>query len=96
MDLSDAKKLESALAHATALASEVVVDLQGTIYIDTAILGCLAVAGKAMRERGKQLKVLLSENSHPLYVISMVGFNGLMDIEVTTANSRSNEEPTRK
>lgn len=87
LDLSIVKELQFGLSHAVTFADSVVVDLRSAAYIDTAILGCLAMAGKAMRERNKKLKIIVAPDSHPLYVIKMVGFSGLMDVEVAPADT---------
>jgi anti-anti-sigma factor len=89
LDLSNAKELRLALDGATMSAESVVVDLRSAVFIDTAILECLARAGKAMIERGKRLKILTSELSHPLRVLRTVGFSALVDIVAEPAEEAS-------
>jgi anti-anti-sigma factor len=80
LDLSNAQELKKGLDSATSSADSVVVDLRSAVFIDTAILECLARAGKRMMERNKRLKVVTLEHSHPLRVLRTVGFSALMDI----------------
>jgi anti-anti-sigma factor len=82
LDLTHAEELNQLLWQATMSFDSVVVDLRKAMFIDTAILGCLATAGKAMLNKGKRLKLLVSAESHPAYVLRTVGFGQLMDISI--------------
>jgi len=80
LDLTNAQRFREGLVSASASAEEVVVDLRSAVFIDTAILEYIARGAKTMLDRGKQLKVLVRDNSHPQYVLKTVGFEELMDI----------------
>lgn len=84
LDLTNAQRFREGIVTASLTADDVVADLRGAIFIDTAILEYLAKAAKAMLSRGKRLKVVVSEKSHPLRVLRTVGFGELMDIEVSS------------
>lgn len=80
LDLSHADGLTQLIDGAVDFEDDVAVDLRQAKFIDTAILACLAKAAKMAKENGRSLKVLVSPNSHPLYVLETVGFSAIMDI----------------
>jgi anti-anti-sigma regulatory factor len=85
LDLTNADILCRALDQAVLREFGVTVDLQRTVFIDTAVLACLARYGKMLMNTARRLNVLVSEGTHPHYVLKTVGFSKLMDIEVISA-----------
>ncbi len=82
LDLNNSEEFKRALAQATANDDYVVVDFSSVIFIDTAVLADLVVGARAMLRRGKRLKVIAAEDTHPLRTLKIVGFSAVMDIEV--------------
>jgi anti-anti-sigma regulatory factor len=81
LDLSNAGVFSEALESAVRRGGEAVVDLTAAVFIDTAILACLAKYGTEMLDDDRRLKVRVVGGSHPQYVLKTVGFGELMDIE---------------
>lgn len=79
MDLQNSEEFRDKLMEAADSTKDVVVDFRSVIYIDTAILTGLAKAAKKMRERGKRLKLLLSDKTHPQRTIEITGFSIMLD-----------------
>lgn len=63
-------------------AENVVLDLRGAYFIDTAIIAYMAGAAKRLLKRQKRLKVLLKEGTHPLRTLQITGLATLMDLVV--------------
>lgn len=89
LSLYIAPQLNDLLKDAVASGNEVAVDLARAFYIDSAILGALVTAGKAAGNRRK-LKVVLSEDTQPRYVMRVSGLDVLLDIVVV-----ENDQPAR-
>ncbi|MBI2843344.1 MAG: STAS domain-containing protein [Armatimonadetes bacterium] len=89
LDLAVADEFKSALQTAVASGRQVTVDFRGAHFIDSAILAALAINGKAMFDRGDRLKVLVSEGTHPEYVLEMVGFSEFMQISSSTLSKEA-------
>lgn len=83
LDLSNAGELFNALETAVQEARDVVVDLRTAVFVDTAILACLAGSGSEMLDGGRRLRVKVKAGSHPDYVLKTVRFGELMDIEAS-------------
>lgn len=88
LDLYSSDEFGDALKQAAITAENVVVDLRGATYIDTAIIADIAIAGNKMLGRGKRLRVLLTQGTHPLRVLETVGFSALVEMVVETANDQ--------
>lgn len=82
LDFYDSKEFGAVLQQAMADAEDVAVDLKGAYYIDTAITAKLAFAGRAMMERGKRLRVLLTMGSQPRRTLNLAGLSILIDLIV--------------
>ena len=82
LDFINAERFGEGLKRASVSAENVVVDLSSADFIDTAILEYLARAGTAMLRRGKRLKVVVQDGSHPLRVLQITDLTDLVDIEV--------------
>lgn len=74
------EQFKQALFDAVASGNEIVVDFRQTSYIDTAFVAALVTPAKARLEQASRLKVLVTEGSHPQYVLKISGFPDLMDI----------------
>jgi anti-anti-sigma factor len=82
MDLTNATEFSEALDEAMSGGGKVIVDLREAVFIDTAILACLARCGKMLLDAGDRLTVTVVSGSHPEYVLKTVGFAEMMDIEI--------------
>lgn len=80
MDLHNYKEFQKALEEASGVAESLMVDFVLVDYIDTAVLGALAVAANKMIARGKRLELKVAEPSHPLRTMQITGFTAIMDI----------------
>ncbi len=78
---------KQALADAVATGSEIVVDFLQTSFIDTAFVVALVEPAKSLLERNSRLKVLVTDGAYPQYVLKIVGFADLMEIEVEDSSA---------
>jgi len=85
MDLTNLQRFQDELMGASTSDAPVSVDLRSVVFIDSAVLACLAEAAREMTDRGGRLKILMVEEGYPLYVLSMVGFDALMDFVTVPA-----------
>ena len=81
LDLTNSQGLERELKQATETSERVVVDFRDAVFIDTAVVQCLASAAVALRKRKARLCVRVKKGSHPEHVITVLGFRELMDVE---------------
>jgi anti-anti-sigma factor len=82
LDLFNSKEFHDALLEAANDAEHVIVDFRQTHYIDTAILADLAVSANKMRARGKRLKVVVAEPTHPHRTLEITGLTAVLDLAV--------------
>ena len=82
LSLYVAPELRSLLADAVASGDEIAVDLTRALFIDSAILMALVAVGRDLPSVGRKLKVVVSDNSHPQYVLKVSGMNELFDVIV--------------
>ncbi len=82
LDLFNSQQFHDALFEAAADAEQVTVDFRETHYIDTAILADLAVSANKMRARGKRLRVVVAEPTHPHRTLEITGLTAVLDLEV--------------
>jgi anti-anti-sigma factor len=87
LDLHNVKPFHEALAEAATSADSVVVDFREVYYIDTAVLAYLCTAANKMIARGKRLKLLLKDNTHPRRTIQITGFSAVLDDVVDDAGA---------
>jgi anti-anti-sigma regulatory factor len=80
LDLRNSPEFSRALKSAVDSGLEVVVDFRRATFIDTAIIADLVPPGRAMLERNTRLKILVTADSHPEYVLATVRFDEFMDI----------------
>jgi anti-anti-sigma factor len=88
LDLTNAQRFRDELLAAAESSDEVVVDLSGASFIDTAVLECLARAAKLLQQRQKRLTVNVREDTHPVHVLRVVGFGAVMDIVVAPTENQ--------
>lgn len=88
VDRTNSGELGRELERAAGAANTVVVDFREADFIDTAVLQYLLRTAKALLRRGKRLRVMVSEGSHPLHVLQVVGFAELMDVVAGPAAGR--------
>lgn len=81
MDLHNSKPFHDVLLTSATEAETVLVDFRQVVYIDTAVLADLAVAANKMITRGRRLKVMVSDPSHPLRTLEITGFSAVLDVE---------------
>jgi len=89
LDFTNTSEFSRELRSAAVAADSVTVDLRGASFIDTAVLECLARAGKAMMDRRKTLGVVCAENSHPLRVLRISGFEQLLEIQIAAREKQA-------
>lgn len=82
LDLTNAQRFRDELLAAAESSDDVLVDLKGASFIDTAVLEYLARAAKLLQRRHKRLTVDVREDTHPVHVLRVVGFGAVMDIVV--------------
>ena len=82
LDLRKTDKLWELLEEAITSSEKVVVDFRPALFIDTAVLSCLAKAGKMMLEQNRRLVVKVKKKTHPHHVLDIVRFDALMDVIV--------------
>lgn len=82
LDLTNTQSLSEELQRASASVDNVVVDMRPAVFIDTAVLTYLAKAAKTLLSRGKCLRVIVKQGSHPHRVLETVGFGDVMNIIV--------------
>lgn len=80
LDLTNTDRLHDELRTAAIGAEDVTLDLQTAKFIDTAVVQYIANAAITLIDRGKRLRVLVCENSHPQKVLKIVGFEEIMNI----------------
>ncbi len=80
--------LHDSLKAAAQEAEALTVDLRRAEFIDMAVVQDLARAAVSMMNRGKRLKVLATQPSHPYRVMQITGFESVMDIEVEPSQDR--------
>ena len=88
LDLTNAQRFRDELLAAAESSDEVVVDLSGASFIDTAVLEYLARAAKLLQQRQKRLTVNVREDTHPVHVLRVVGFGAVMDIVVAPTENQ--------
>jgi anti-anti-sigma factor len=86
LDLHIADKLRIALDEARESKSATV-DFRSVSYIDTAIAAVLIGAARTLRNTDHPLKVIVTNGSHPQYVLRIMGLAALMDVEVVESAS---------
>ena len=82
LDIFNSKEFHDTLLEAAQTADNVTVDFRYTHYIDTAILADLATGANRMRARGKRLRVMLAEPTHPLRTLQITGFSAVLELVV--------------
>jgi len=83
LTLFNAEQFIGALDEAIASGDAVTVDIRNATYIDSAIIAALIGPAKTLIDRGARLNVLVTEGAHPQYVLNLVGFKTLMDIQAS-------------
>ena len=83
LDLSSVASFRNAIDKALAIrdARKLVVDLCNTNYIDSAGLEQLLVANRKLSAEGGRLLVRVESGHQPHTVLSVTGFNAIMDVE---------------
>ena len=87
LDFMNSQEFRDQLMRASDEMDGVSADLRGAFFIDTAILAYLAQSAKTLRLRGKQLRVVVREGSHPERVLRLSCFGQLMEIESEPAET---------
>jgi len=72
-----------ALEEAIASGGGVTVDFRNASYIDSAIIAALIGPARILLDQGSRLNVIVTEGAHPQYVLNLVGFKSLMNIEAS-------------
>ncbi len=88
LDYTDSRRLQSILDEAAASGEAVSVDFCQTESIDSAIVGCLVKTAVQSEQSDLRLKVLVQEKTHPLRVLSLLGLNAIMDIEMCSGEEQ--------
>ena len=89
LDLTNYQEFHDGLKSTSTEADSLTVDLRAADFIDTAVVQDLARAAVTLLERGKRLKVLVSETKYPLRVIQISGFEQIMDVVVEPDEEKS-------
>ena len=63
LDITNCCEFSDGIKQASLMAENLVIDLRGTLFIDTQVVQDLARAGMTMLERGKRLKVIVAEGN---------------------------------
>jgi anti-anti-sigma factor len=82
LDLRTAGDLQHALKGVTDSEDLLVVDFQAVSYVDTAIVAALVVAAKTLSRKNRRVKLLVTDGSHPQYVLNIMGLDTLIDMVV--------------
>jgi anti-anti-sigma regulatory factor len=82
LNFMNSREFGDGLRQASKAADSVTVDLRPAVFIDTQIVQDLGMAAVAMLNRGKRLRVVITETAYPLRVLKISGFEQIMDIEV--------------
>jgi len=85
LNLCVVEPFRQALADAVTRGSEIVVDFRQASFIDTAFVAALVMPAKSLYYRHNRMKVLVTDGGYPQYVLKIVGFADLMEIEVESA-----------
>ncbi len=83
LDLTSVPTFQAAAAKAAESREQrrFVVDLTGTDYIDSAGLEQLLVINRKLMAQGERLKVNVADGSQPQTVLTITGFNAVMDVD---------------
>ena len=83
LDLTSVPHFQSAMGKAAEMRGEraLVVDLRNTDYIDSAGLEQLLMANRKLTAQGRRLRVRVVPGSQPQTVLTITGFNAVMDVE---------------
>ena len=82
LNFLNAKEFGEGLKQASKTADSVTVDLRPAVFIDTQIVQDLGMAAVALMDRGKRLRVVITQTAYPLRVLKISGFEQIMDIDV--------------
>lgn len=82
LTLHNTEKLKESLGEASDGSGNIVVDLRGAVFIDSAVLQYLASAAVRTKPSGRSLKVLVAGGSQPEYTLLISGFQNLLEIAV--------------
>lgn len=88
LDLTNYGEFHEEIKAASIGAESVTVDLREADFIDTAVVQDLARAAVTLLNRGKRLKVLVSETRYPRRVLRISGFEEIMDVEVEPGSEK--------
>ncbi|MDO9537726.1 MAG: STAS domain-containing protein [Thermoplasmata archaeon] len=91
LNLYIVEPFERALSNAVTSGNDIVVDYRQASFIDTAFVAALVPPALAMLERGRRLKVLVTEGEYPQYVLKTVCFGDLMDIVAEEGSTMAKE-----
>lgn len=80
LDLHIADRLQGAFEEAKE-SGLVTADFRSVTYMDTAIAAVLISTAKTLQHSEHRLRVVVTDGSHPQYVLRIMGLAALMDIE---------------
>ena len=82
LDFTNTEGFKRRLEEAAGAADTVIVDLRTATLVDGTVLESIATAAKTMSRRGKRLKVIVKEDTHPCCVLLTVGLQQILCLAI--------------